>query len=215
MSQAHSIHDASPQSTRIGSYAEEYVAPHRHHHQIPRNKLQLEAVYRRTEIRISSCTDSIFSILNYNTDNDETQYVERSDGLTEHGRIFPAHFACDNCQAKKVERTTPTSTLVANILALNAMAKSKAVFGAMLRLSAARTPGTATKGNASESTTPTRELDPSTKPTARIRYRAINADHRKATSKQGRSPKVLQIHHVIQWAMIGVSNTRMLEIGTS
>ena len=72
------------------------------------------------------------------------------------------------------------------------MAKSKAIFGASIRLSAACTPGTATKGDASESTTPTRELDPSIKRIARIRYRAINPDHRKAMSKQGGTPKALQ-----------------------
>ena len=43
------------------------------------------------------------SHIELNTDNNETRYVERSDGQTEHGRIFPAHFACDNCRGKKVE----------------------------------------------------------------------------------------------------------------
>ena len=65
----------------------------------------------------------MFGTLNYNTANSETQYVERSDGLTEHGRIFPAHFACDNCRAKKVEWTALVSLLVANTDAVSPQLK--------------------------------------------------------------------------------------------
>ncbi len=47
----------------------------------------------------------MFGTLHYNAGRNETQYVERSNGVVEHGGNTASHFACDNCRAKKVERT--------------------------------------------------------------------------------------------------------------
>ena len=56
----------------------------------------------------------MFGTLHYNAGSNETQYVERSDGVAEHGGNATAHFACDNCRAKKVEWTAPVPILIAN-----------------------------------------------------------------------------------------------------
>lgn len=45
----------------------------------------------------------MFGTLHYNASRNEAQYVERSNGVVEHGGNAAAHFACDNCRAKKLK----------------------------------------------------------------------------------------------------------------
>jgi len=46
---------------------------------------------------------NMFGTLHFNTGSNETHFVERSTKGGEQGGSAVAHFACDNCRAKKVE----------------------------------------------------------------------------------------------------------------
>ncbi|MCJ1470144.1 hypothetical protein MMC07_008789 [Pseudocyphellaria aurata] len=101
----------------------------------------------------------MFGTLHYNAGSDETQFVERSTGRIEEGGNAIAHFACDSCRAKKVERNALWSKNLSLTTPLchfsfDAMARNEAVSGARLPPPIAHTLIIAAREGSSENTMP-------------------------------------------------------------
>ncbi len=121
----------------------------------------------------------MFGTLHYNASSNETQFVERCTGGAEQGGNAMAHFACDSCRAKKVERNALWSKNLSLMtmlcrLSLDATARNRAVSGARLPPLLARTPNTAAKRRSSGITMPIDGQGLGEELLARMKHRRIS-----------------------------------------
>ena len=104
----------------------------------------------------------MFGTLRYNPNSKDTQFVERSDGISELGGSVPPHAACESCRAKKVNFLESHNDDVANmetipIFSSGAMVKKTVAPDAPLRLAHVYTQSMVADENDNESKTPTRK----------------------------------------------------------